>query len=73
MAKRVFEVVVPDTSPKKPIGVCCLVCDGFIPKGEVETSRPIGFLPEICDKCKAAIMAMRKQMEEAKDETEKAV
>lgn len=64
MAEREVTVSVSNTFPKRTVGVCCLVCDGFIPKGEDETFRPIGFLPEICDKCKAAIMAMREQMEE---------
>ena len=63
MAEKVFETIVADTFHKRNVGVCCLVCDCFIPKGENETFRPIGFLPEICDKCKAAIMAMRKRME----------
>ena len=68
MAEKVFEIIVPDTFPKRNVGVCCLACGSFIPKGEVEDFRPIGFLPEICDKCKAAIMAMREQMEKESED-----
>ena len=63
MAERVVELVVPDRPSKHTVGVCCFVCGGFIPKDEDIDIRYIGFLPEMCDKCKAAIMAMRKQIE----------
>ena len=62
MAERVVEVVVPYQPSKHTVGACCMVCGGFIPKDEDIDIRYIGRMPEMCDKCKAAIMTMRKQI-----------
>lgn len=59
MAEKVG-IITPDTENK--YGVACMVCDSFIP-----TEYPY-FAPMICDKCKAAIMAMREQMEKEGEE-----
>ena len=49
-------------SSKSSIGTPCLVCSETVPIFDYRD------VPKICDKCKTAIMAMRKQLNERERE-----
>ena len=62
------KIITTDISqqPKAQLCISCLICGESVPLTEMEESRlqaGMNIHSKICDKCKAAILYMREQME----------
>ena len=58
--------VASEPSFKPSIGVGCLICNEYVGLSEMEEKMlyaSIHLNPKICDKCKAAVMKVRKELE----------
>lgn len=66
-------ITITKNNVKAKLGVSCIICGEFVPLSEKEclmVEHGLHMESKVCDKCKAAVMEMRKYKEE-KDDSKK--